>query len=122
MSVPATFNLTIYQGDTFSRSFQLVRVVGGEEVPIDLSEQVPLCQARLRPEFEDVIAQFDVSYIDAESGQFTIELDNERSRLLPRVSFYDIQTFDPVTGIVKTWLAGKILSPREVSRDYEDGN
>jgi hypothetical protein len=118
MAGPASFNLTIYQGDTFKRDFQFVRVTGGQEVPVDLSELVPLSQVRLRPEFGEIIADFDVTITSPEEGKISIFMESEESRLLPRVSYYDIQTRDPVTGIVKTWLAGKILSPREVSRDY----
>jgi hypothetical protein len=120
MAGPANFNLTIYQGDTFVRSFQLVRITGGVELPVDLSELDPLCQVRLKPEFEEVIATFSVSYLDASEGKFRILMESEDTRLLPRVCFYDFQTRDPISGIVKTWLAGKILSPLEVSRDYED--
>jgi len=121
MSTPANFNLTIYQGDTFTSDFQLIQNIGGEDQPVPLSGFTPLSQIRLRPEDEEVIAEFQVEITDAEEGKFRLFMDNDQTRFLPRVSFYDFQTVDDIDGSVKTWLAGKINSPREVSRDYEDG-
>jgi hypothetical protein len=118
MSVPANYNITIYQGDTFTRNFQLVRDTGGQELPIDLSELEPLAQIRLRPDDDEVIAEFVVTYIDASQGIVNLSMSTEDTRNLPRVAFYDFQTQDPISDVVKTWLAGKIISPRETSRDY----
>lgn len=120
MATPANFNITIYQGDTFLSDFQLLQEIGGEEQPVDLTEFTPLAQVRLRPEDEEVIAQFIISLTDASQGKLRLFMDNDQTRDLPRVSFYDVQTVDNVTGFVKTWIAGKLNSPREVSRDYED--
>lgn len=121
MSVPANYNITIYQGDTFTRNFQLVRDTGGVEAPIDLSELTPLAQIRLRPEDEEVIAAFTVTYIDQEQGILNLSMTDDDTRNLPRVCFYDFQTRDQVSDVVKTWMAGKIISPRETSRDYNGG-
>lgn len=118
MSLPANYNITIYQGDTFTRNFQLVRDTGGVETPIDLSELTPLAQIRLRPEDEETIAEFTVTYIDEQQGTVNLSMSDADTRLLPRVAFYDFQTRDQVTDVVKTWMAGKIISPRETSRDY----
>lgn len=118
MSVPANYNITIYQGDTFTRNFQIVRDIGGVEAPIDLTELTPLAQIRLRPEDQEVIAAFNVSYIDAQQGILNLSMTDDDTRLLPRVCFYDFQTRDQVSDVVKTWMAGKIISPRETSRDY----
>ena len=121
MSIPANFNLTIYQGDTFTSDFQLIQNIGGEDQPVHLGGLTPLAQIRIRPDDEDVIAQFDVQITDEEEGKFRFFIDNDQTRFLPRVSFYDFQTVDGEDGSVKTWLAGKINSPREISRDYNDG-
>ena len=121
MAIPANYNITIYQGDTFTSDFQLLQEIGGEEQPVDLTEFTPLAQVRLRPEDEEVIAEFDVSLTDSSQGKFRLFIDNDQTRFLPRVSFYDVQTVDEVTGFVKTWVAGKLNSPREISRDYNDG-
>ena len=121
MSIPGNYNITMYQGDTFVHDFQVVRVIGGVEQPVDFTEHIPLSQVRVRAEDEEVVAEFAVTYIDAEMGKVRLSMDSEITRDLPRVSFYDFQTVDTVTGFVKTWVAGKLTSPREVSRDYEDG-
>ena len=121
MAIPANYNITIYQGDTFTSDFQLLQQIGGEEQPVDLTELTPLAQVRLRPEDEEVIAEFDVSLTDSSEGKFRLFIDNDQTRFLPRVSFYDVQTVDQITGFVKTWVAGKLNSPREVSRDYNNG-
>jgi len=121
MSTPANYNLTIYQGDTFVNDFQLIQNIGGVDQPVPLTNLSPLAQVRLRPEDEIVIADFTVEITDAEDGKFRLFMDNDETRLLPRVSFYDLQTVDDIDGTVKTWLAGKVNSPREVSRDYIDG-
>lgn len=120
MALPANFNITIYQGDTYNRPFQLLQVVEGSEEPLNLEEFSALSQVRLRPEDDDIIVEFVVSIVDASQGKFRLFLSSEETRLLPRVSFYDLQTVDTITGDVRTWLAGKINSPREVSRDYSD--
>lgn len=121
MSLPANYNITIYQGDTFTRNFQLTRETGGQNVPIDMSELTPLAQVRLRPDDSEVIAEFTVTYIDQQQGIVNISMADDDTRLLPRTSFYDFQTRDQVTNVVKTWMAGKIISPRETSRDYNGG-
>lgn len=121
MSTPANYNLTIYQGDTFVNDFQLIQNIGGVDQPVPLTNLSPLAQVRLRPEDEIVIADFTVEITDAEDGKFRLSMGNDETRLLPRVSFYDFQTVDDIDGTVKTWLAGKVNSPREVSRDYTDG-
>lgn len=120
MSVPANYNITIYQGDTFINDFQILQEIGGVEQPIDLTEFTPLAQVRLRPEDEETIAEFVVSITDSSQGKFSLFINNDQTRFLPRVSFYDVQTVDQVTGFVKTWVAGKLNSPREISRDYDD--
>lgn len=119
MSVPAAYNMVIYQGDTFSRNFQVVRQTPTGEEPFDFTEYIPLAQIRLRPEDEEVIAQFIAVYVDAEDGRINLFMSDEDTRNLPRISFYDFQTRDDVDGSVKTWFSGKITSPREVSRDYD---
>jgi len=121
MAIPANYNITIYQGDTFINDFQIVQKVGGVEEPVDLSYFIPLAQIRLRPDDEEIIAQFDVEVTDAVEGKFRLFAGNDQTRFLPRVSFYDFQTVDIESGFVKTWIAGKVNSPREVSRDYNDG-
>lgn len=120
MAIPANLNITIYQGDTFTNDFQLIQEIGGEDQPVDLTEFSPLAQVRVRPEDEDIIAQFVISLTDSSQGKFRLFMDNDQTRNLPRVSFYDVQTVDQITGFVKTWVAGKLNSPREISRDYND--
>ena len=121
MPLPGNYNINLYQGDTFTHDFQLIQNIGGVEQPIDLGGATPLAQVRLRPDDEEIIAEFDVEITEALEGKLRIFMDNDQTRLLPRVSFYDIQTVDGDDGSVRTWVAGKINSPREVSRDYEDG-
>ena len=118
MVLPADYTLTIYQGDTFSRNFQVVRQTPTGEEPFDFTEYVPLAQVRFRPDDTEIIAEFDVTYVDQEQGIVNLFMGDDQSRLLPRVSFYDFQTRDDVTGDVKTWFGGRLQSPREVSRDY----
>lgn len=121
MSIPADHTLTIYQGDTFSRTFQVVRQTAAGEESFDFTEYTPLAQVRLRPEDEEVIAQFDVTYIDPVNGLVNLFMDDESTGTLPRLSFYDFQTRDDVSGLVKTWFGGRLRSPREISREYEVG-
>jgi len=118
LSLPADYNMTIYQGDSFSRTFQVIRQATTGEEPIDFTEYTPLAQIRLRPEDEETIAEFQVTYVDSEIGLVNLFIGDEDTRNLPRVCFYDFQTRDDVSGLVKTWFAGRIRSPREISRDY----
>lgn len=118
MSLPISYDITIYQGDTYTQNFTLSQVSGGVENAVDLTGKTLLAQVRAKPEDEAILASFTVTVNDAQAGDFTIGLPSTSSKDLSRTSFYDIQTKDDVSGEVKTWIAGKISSPREVSRDY----
>jgi hypothetical protein len=113
MAKPGTYDLTIYQGDTFSLRITLVDKATGD--PVDLTGYDPLSQIRAKSHDRDALATFDAE-VDPAAGVITLKLASADSTALPPGrQVWDVQTTDP-DGNVRTWLAGKATVTGQVSR------
>lgn len=109
MPLPATYDLTLYQGDTFTRTFKF-ETPGGE--PVDITTWTWTAQIRAHPRAATATALVCTPGVD---GVLTVELSAEAAAALPAEGVWDLQASDS-GGWEHTWLAGNVTVLPEVSR------
>lgn len=119
--LPVTYDLKIYQGDTYRLPLVLRRNDGTSEDPVwverDLSGHEGLAQIR-NPRGGDLIASFDVEIDTEEQGKVTLVLEASESRKLTRNAVWDFQTTSDELG-VRTWVRGDVEVHTDVSRQEQ---
>lgn len=111
-----THNISLYQGDYFEQTFQLV-----EEHPhatpvqtvVDITEWTGSAEIRLR-EGGQLMATFTVEIADGPNGIVRVILPPEESAKVARDGVWDLQ-MDPPDGKRFTWLRGKVRVTPEVT-------
>ena len=119
MPLPGRLDLTIYQGNSFTRDFLIDNDVEGELVPVDFSDHTITGFIRSHATSGRVLGIFDVDLpMDGEEadGFFTASLSPEETRRLPPNCVYDIQSVSETTGVLTTWVYGSIKVIRQVTR------
>jgi hypothetical protein len=105
--VPPTHHITIYQGDNFDQTFQ---VLDGEGEPLDLSA-VTAGAAQMRLAMDrtaDLIVSFVVDITQRADGVFTFSLDADASSSIGvKKGFYDVQLREG-DNRVRTYLRGEV--------------
>ena len=117
MAEPGTYDIAIYQGDTFRISFQML---SPDSAPIDLTGYTPKMQLRDAPNPAGaLIATFAVALATqsgATLGQVDIVLSTTLSTALdPTLKYwYDFQLTDPGGGI-DTYVKGQAFVTPQVT-------
>lgn len=121
---PAVQDLTIYQGDSFDFFFRvrervydalLQEFVAGAY--INLTGWTGKSQIRATPDAADVLADFSVTISNQTTtpGGVLLRLTNAQTAALPPGGVWDVQLIN-TAGEVKTFIGGRVIVPREVTR------
>lgn len=120
MAQPATYNLTLYQGDRF----ELVVTIqsGATPTPVNLTGLTPSAHIRRTKDAVSPLATFECTVTDAPNGEITCVLPSLEAAGLMKGSvvpdgYWDLQTTDgAATPDVRTWLQGEVTIIEEVTR------
>ena len=119
MTLPATHNITVYRGDTYTETLTYQEGTEGAEVGRSLTGATIIAQIRTETGAASATASFTCTP-DADQvtnpGKFVLTLPPEQSTLLTSTSYvYDVQvTWSD--GKVQTLKAGTVTVTQDVSR------
>lgn len=109
-------DLSLYSGDDFDIQLKF---------SMDLSTYTPLAQIRLFPTFPSnqvgpvILTTFETTITASVPGgildTLNLHLDSDVTAKLPRTAYYDIQLTSS-TGLVRTYLEGKVFTKPQVSK------
>lgn len=108
--LPAKYDITVYQGDTFRLPITLSTKDAEENVtPVDLTDQHLKAQIRQRQNPDaGLMGTFEFVMLNPEQGSFEAVLPAEESANVFRNGFWDLETTDLSTGEVRTWIYGQV--------------
>lgn len=108
--LPAKYDITVYQGDTFRLPITLSMKDAEENVtPVDLTDQHLKAQIRQRQNPDaGLMGTFEFVMLNPEQGSFEAVLPAEESANVFRNGFWDLETTDLSTGEVRTWIYGQV--------------
>lgn len=124
---PTPFNLGIYRGDSFTRTFEVIQV--SSSTPLDLSGSAFAASVRKFPDAtgttSDPLVDFTVDTTQASSGRITITLLNLQTATLgsgaaltdsPVISLgaWDLEETRTDTTVF-TWLVGRVTLTEDIS-------
>lgn len=106
-----TQDLNVYEGDAYEFSIQL---------DFEVDSLTPLAQIRITPGAAFVLTEFTVTKPDLDTDgdnqrTLVLSLTGDQTRLLPGVSYYDVQLTN-VDNVTHTYVSGKIFKTPEVSQ------
>lgn len=104
-----TYDMVIYQGDTWSGEF---------DFPFDVTDYVFKAQIRTYPNAPAIYATFTVAKFDAANGRIRLSLTKEQTAYLPVRAFWDLQatrTSDPT--FEQTYVRGQVFVTQQVTLD-----
>lgn len=116
---PASIDLTIYQGSTFSQTFQWK--TGNPSTPVDLTGYTARMQIRERIISPTAIISLTtenggIVFTDSVNGQFKIEMSAETTASFSfKNGVYDIEFVSP-SGFVRRLFEGSVTLSPEVTR------
>lgn len=119
--IPASYDLTVYQGDTFSKTFRIRQLNADLTLGayLNLTGYVGAAQVRTSPSANSVLATFTVTLEDQTSytGGVTISLTSTITAGLAVTTscVWDLQLTSPA-GKVTTYVAGTFSVVAEVTR------
>ena len=105
----ATYDLIIYQGDSYSVVL---------DFPIDTTNLVFKAQIRTYPNAPALYAEFTVEIVNNATGQIRLKLTKQQTAYLPARAFWDLQatsTVDP--DFQKTYVKGQVFVTQQVTVD-----
>jgi hypothetical protein len=118
---PATYDLTLYQGDDRKLTFRL-REQNEDLTPgayIDLTGSTPKAQIRATPEDPTVAAEFTATLLDQTTTPGGVQLvltGAQTAALDPAITYsWDVQVENPATE-VQTYLRGSVTVEAQVTR------
>ena len=115
MAEPAPYNITLYQGDTYRLNLT-VKDDQEPSQPINITGWSARGQIRPSVESATVLASFTVTFIDAAAGKIQFSLSAPTTAALTMDGVYDLEFTLGAGGDVETYLVGKMLLVKEVSR------
>lgn len=116
---PAVVNITIYQGSTFSQTFQWK--TGNPAMPVNLTGYTARMQIREKISSPDYIIELTTAnggivIKDAINGTFSIEISATATAAMTfKNAVYDIEFVSP-SGVVKRLFGGTVTLSPEVTR------
>lgn len=110
--MPATYNLTLYRGDSYGWTFRFW-ADDIHTVPIDLSDVTPAAQIRDKPGGASVV---DLACIVALPNEIVVTLDAPMWTTAPTgAGVWDLELTYTTSGAVRTVLAGKVAITADVT-------
>lgn len=102
-----TYDLTMYQGDSFSVEL---------DFPFDISGYTFASQIRIQPGDPTLVATMTVTPVDGNNQKLTLSLTPSQTTDLPERCYWDIQaTTDGDPTYQKTYMRGTVFVTREVT-------
>lgn len=118
--IPAKYDITLYRGDTFRRTFR-IRTINEDKTPgpyADLTGCTPLAQVRSAERAPTIVETIGSVILDqtdpATLGSITISLTATQTAELADSTRWDIQLTHP-NGDVHTYLAGGVTAKGQVT-------
>ena len=106
-STVQTYDIKIYQGDSWSQPFQF---------PFDITNLDLKAQIRTYPNAPALYATFDIEKINSTTARLT--LTTSATAYLPPRAFWDLQATDPaVPTYEKTHIRGQVFTTQQVTLD-----
>jgi hypothetical protein len=108
-----TYDLQIYQGQTFALSLTLRDVTG---VPLNLGGLS--ISGYLKTKYSDLgkLVDLNATIADAPNGVVTLGIPASGTASLPvNYAFYDVELFNPINGFVTKVLGGKAVIYPEIT-------
>ena len=119
MALPGNAPLTLYRGDT---RVWTVAFTDDSDVALDLSGRVWVAQIKDdKDRTNAAVATITVDDTDSDTGSLTLTLPASEAANLGNdgtVLYWDLQSDD--SGVVQTWLAGKVKVTGDVSIGTDD--
>lgn len=113
--LPATYDIHIYQGDTWQR-WMTISIAGA---PVDVSGYTLAAQVRRKHSDPEILATFAIDLDPQTVGRFQLTLTPTITAALPaKDAVWDLQFTQP-DGQVFTYLHGKVAVSAEVTRPVE---
>lgn len=112
MALPASKNLTFYQGDSFSLKFRLKNP--DTDVYLDLAGCTPKAQVRANADDASVMVEFTAA-LGSNPGEVVLSLTPVQTAALTLPGVWDVQLTFP-DGSVRTYLAGTTKVVKEITR------
>lgn len=104
MIQPGSYDITIQQGATFNQSFQFKDSDGDPFNLTGYSITAEVWEEEKRSKYAD----FSVSWIAQNTGQFIISLTAAQTHTIPQTGYYDILVTNP-DGTSDYWLRGQAI-------------
>lgn len=113
--LPATRDLTIYKGDTFTMQVRLRQktVDGLAGASVDLTGATPKAQVRTDYDAPAVLADFTCTLAPATSGIIQLELSAAQTATFT-TGVWDLQVTFP-DGRIRTYVTGTVTTQKEVT-------
>jgi len=108
-SYAGVYDITLYQGDSWSGEF---------DFPFDVSNLVFKAQIRTYPNAPALYATFAVAVIDAANGRIRLTLSPSTTAYLPARAFWDLQATSPTDATFEqTYVRGQVFVTQQVTLD-----
>jgi hypothetical protein len=120
MSLPLTYNITLYRGDDWSQVFTFATGTSLSSTPIDLTGSTIVADIRSSENSGTVLATFTISNRLDSAGTFTMSLPDATTTTLGNGTLasgpgvFDIQVTSP-GGLVTTYIKGTITMILDVT-------
>lgn len=108
--LPGTYPLVLWRGDTRTFTVEFAE----DDSPVDLSGKTWTSEIRATYTSDNIDAEIDVDDTDAATGVLVLTLTADQANLDPGSYVWDLQSED--TGVVHTWLSGKVKVKGDVTR------
>ncbi len=114
MAVPATYDITLYQGDTYRLDI-VVKDNQATPQPVNITGWTARGQIRPTIDSATIFASFVVTFTNASLGQVRISLTGAITAAIPQNGVYDLE-FTLPGGEIETYLKGALVIDKEVTR------
>lgn len=107
VSTVPIYDIVLYQGDTFTGTF---------DFPFDVTNYIFKAQVRTYPSSPSLWAEFTIVKTNPAQGIITLSLTSTQTEYLPVRGFWDLQATtiaDPT--FVQTYMKGQVFAEREIS-------
>jgi hypothetical protein len=114
--IPGEYNISVYQGDTFSDIAMItVPDLTSHGGPADLSNAEVTAQIRSKPESPVVLAEFDIEVLDAALRQIRPTIPAaQTAAITAKKGFWDLQVTEGDWS--RTILKGEVTFDKQVTR------
>jgi len=108
-SYAGVYDITMYQGDSWSGEF---------DFPFDVTNLTFKAQIRTYPNAPAIYASFDIAVLDAALGRIRLTLPPTQTKYLPARAFWDLQATSSIDATFEqTYVRGQVFVTQQVTLD-----